>query len=570
MHRPNPLLGALVGLLAGAAISGIFWFAFHLLGLAFVPFDIFDAMARVLPGPVITFGIDTMVNMLILLNFDVAETAKTAEHLMAVGAFLATLTVAGGLLFLVFGRTEQEQESSNTGLLVGAVMGVALALITINFNVGSTAPVFLSAAWILAGVTAWGFTVERSYRALSVPATESEGAKEAETGEEVSTEGIKVGEDLTLVQQSRRRFLLTMGGTSAAISLVGAGLGAIAANRREAAIAEQIAASAESGPDEVDGESEGEFDADALRQEAIELPNANASVEPVPGTRLEYTPLEDHYRIDISTVPPTIIGSNWVLPITGLVANPLELTLNDLKTRYEPREEFVTLACISNRIAGNLISTILWTGASLREILADAGPLESARYLIIHSADGFHETVDLELINLDERIMLAYFWDRQPLPRRNGFPLRIWIPNRYGMKQPKWITEMEVVAEYEPGYWVARNWDEDAFMRATSVIDTVEQIDDETVGIGGIAHAGDRSISQVQVRIDGGEWQDAELRDPLSNATWVIWRYEWTFEAGSHSFEVRCVEGDGTPQIEAVASPRPSGATGIHRVTETL
>jgi hypothetical protein len=102
------------------------------------------------------------------------------------------------------------------------------------------------------------------------------------------------------------------------------------------------------------------------------------------------------------------------------------------------------------------------------------------------------------------------------------------------------------------------------------VIDTVavdhiiEDGGERRVPIGGIAFSGDKGISQVQVRVDGGEWQDAELRSPLSETTWVIWRYEWSFTEGEHLFEVRCAEGDGTPQIEEETDNRPDGATGIH------
>ena len=111
-------------------------------------------------------------------------------------------------------------------------------------------------------------------------------------------------------------------------------------------------------------------------------------------------------------------------------------------------------------------------------------------------------------------------------------------------------------------------------MQTTSVIDTVatEAIigsgDDRRVPIGGIAHAGARGISKVEVRIDGGNWVEAELRSPLSNLTWVIWRFEWPYEAGNHLFEVRCVEADGTPQIEQARTPRPSGSRGIHSVEQ--
>jgi hypothetical protein len=217
-----------------------------------------------------------------------------------------------------------------------------------------------------------------------------------------------------------------------------------------------------------------------------------------------------------------------------------------------------------------LIGTTLWTGVSLQDVLAEVGVQPEARYLHITSADGFYEDIDLELINSDDRIMLCHSWDGNPLPSDHGFPLRIWIPDRYGMKQPKWITGIEVSDEYQEGYWVERGWDEVAQVKTTSVIDTVavdaiyESGGQRMVPIGGIAFSGDRGISKVEVRMDGGSWQEAQLRTPLSETTWVIWRYDWPFNEGSHTFEVRCAEGDGTPQIEASTSARPDGSTGIH------
>jgi DMSO/TMAO reductase YedYZ molybdopterin-dependent catalytic subunit len=212
----------------------------------------------------------------------------------------------------------------------------------------------------------------------------------------------------------------------------------------------------------------------------------------------------------------------------------------------------------------------------MQDVLADAGLKPEARYLKINSGDGFYETVPLELIDSDERIMFCYNWDGNPLPIEHGFPLRIWIPDRYGMKQPKWITSVEVTDIYEEGYWVERGWDEIAQVKATSVIDTVavnaieESGGEQLVPIGGIAFSGDRGISKVEVRMDGGPWQEARLRSPLSETTWVIWRYDWPYKAGDHTFEVRCEEGDGTPQIAEVAKARPSGATGYHMKEASL
>ncbi len=128
----------------------------------------------------------------------------------------------------------------------------------------------------------------------------------------------------------------------------------------------------------------------------------------------------------------------------------------------------------------------------------------------------------------------------------------------------------------EDGYWVARNWDKTARMRATSVVDVVaadmtyEKDGQVMVPVGGIAHAGARGISKVEVRVNDGDWTPAQLRSPLSETTWVIWRYDWPFQSGRHTFAVRCYEGDGTMQITESNRSMPSGATGIDRLTRSL
>jgi hypothetical protein len=167
--------------------------------------------------------------------------------------------------------------------------------------------------------------------------------------------------------------------------------------------------------------------------------------------------------------------------------------------------------------------------------------------------------------------MLAYDWDGVPLTTKHGFPLRIYIPDLYGMKQPKWLQSIEAMDHWEPGYWVKRGWDRTARMKATSVIDTVSvdmmiaQADQKTrIPVGGIAHAGARGISKIEVRVDDGPWNEARLRAPLSDTTWVVWRYDWPFRPGNHTFTVRCSDGRGAAQIVEPAPPHPSGASGLH------
>jgi len=542
MRRLSVGTGALVGALLTASVMGLMYLAQQALGWPFVPYEVFNWVARELPGNIVTFGIDLMIDTMLFLGISVVDMAKTAERLMALGQFLLGGAFAGAVFFAVM-RWRRIQASLFAGLIMGALFGLPLIAISMVIT-QSAANAFVRLLYLVILFLGWGITLGLAYGRL----TAAEPAVEAAAVASVE----KIG---------RRRFLIQLGATTATITVASGGLGAVLATaerrRQQAALASSAAHQAEGNGGAV-------------------FPNANDPVVPVPGTRPEYTPLKDHYKVFLQTEPTVIDGAEWVLPITGMVDNPLMLQVDDFRNNYEARHQYVTLTCISGRVGTGLISTTLWTGAGVQDVLADAGVQEGARYLHISSGDGFYETVDLDLIAADERIMFCYAWDGNPLPVDHGYPLRIWIPDRYGMKQPKWITAIEVTDEYRDGYWVERNWDKVARINATAVIDTVavdhivERSGQQLVPVGGIAYAGARGISRVEVRVDGGEWQPAELRAPLSETTWVIWRYEWPFTPGEHTFEVRCAEGDGTPQIEESSDARPDGSTGIHSHEATL
>jgi DMSO/TMAO reductase YedYZ molybdopterin-dependent catalytic subunit len=552
MKSPGILTGALVGALLTAPLIAIFFLASQLAGLPFVPFDVFDWIGRTLPGPIITFGIDAIVAVIRTFNLgETSSAAKSAEQFLAVAGLFVTGVLAGAILFAVLRELEFKSRYL-PGLIVGAVVGVPVAIISNAINQSASADPLFSLAWILVAFLAWGAALSWAYHDLKDAAPQAEPAPVT----------ANQPQQLVAVEQiDRRQFIIRLGSATAAVTVVGAGLGALV------------------GPQETQAEvalDTGGDTAAAPWSASNALPNANAAVQPAPGTRAEFTPVEDHYRIDINTRPPVVNGDTWRLRFIGLVDNALELTLDDLRNNYEAMHQFVTLACISNNIGGDLIGTQRWTGVSLKRVLEDVGLQAEATHLKITAADGFDEVVSLDTVNADERVMLTYAWDGLPLTEGHGFPLRIYIPNHYGMKQPKWIDAIEAISQWQEGYWVRRGWDRDALMRATSVIDTVA-VDDPIqsgnttlIPIGGVAHAGDRGISKVEVRVDEGEWAEAMLRAPMSDTTWVIWRYDWPFEEGEHTFTVRAYEGDGAAQIEAVAGVRPSGATGYHHVRETL
>ncbi|MCY4367706.1 MAG: molybdopterin-dependent oxidoreductase [Chloroflexi bacterium] len=554
---PSVGFGALAGALLSAPLLGLMYLADKLLDLPFVPFALFDWIATVTPGPLITFGIDMMIESLLLFNLSVADAAKTSEQIAAVLMVFFIGVAAGAVLFAVLrGRGPGDAAFQGgwlgsifsqpaPGLIVAAVVGLPLTIVSLPMGQSTMNPVVTFIVLVILFLV-WGLGLGYLRQRLS-------------SAQPIAIEGVEE-EERSVSVIDRRQFLIRLGATTATITVASAGLGAALGQGEQARLAESVADS---------------MPPDAMPPRRA-LPNDGDPVTPAPGTRPEFTPVEDHYQVFLRTEPTFIDISNWVLPIHGAVANPRELTIEQIRSDYPSRDQYVTLSCISGRIGTTLISTTWWTGAVLQSILADVQPLPNAKYLVIKSADGFYETVALDLIASDERIMLCYAWDGEALPFDHGFPLRIWLPDRYGMKQPKWIVDIEVTDEYEEGYWVERGWDEVARVKATSVIDTVavrnvvEADGQRLVPVGGIAFAGARGISGVQVRVDGGPWQDAQLRSPLSETTWVIWRYDWPFAAGDHTFEVRCAEADGTPQIEEEQGNRPSGATGIHNRKASL
>lgn len=545
-----------VGVLLAAPLLAVLYLVGVIAGAPFPAFSVFDLFSRLLPGALVTAGIDAMVAVIRGLNLGRTDTAaKTGEQIMAILLFAAALVALSLVFILLIGPRRGQIARKRSwlaavGIVFGVVVGIAVAAVVAGLDrSAATSPLF-NWLWLLAAFGLWGLAHGLAFAALTqgeAASPENAAAPTAEPRAALAATGPQMS------ALNRRQFLITLGGVSATVTLVGAGLSALLYDQMQSA-----------APPEASLEPLSIGPTPTMRPEA-------GLVLPAPGTRAEITPVEQHYRIDINSgSPPRIDEETYRLALSGLLANPVELTLDQVRALGEPVHQYITMSCISNPVAGDLISTTLWTGVSMQRLLDFAQPDPAATHLRITSTDGFYETLALDVVRADPRVMLTYAFEGKPLPVRNGFPLRIHIPDHYGMKQPKWITGMEFIGEWQPGYWVDRGWDREARVRATSVIDnvavdSVEQRDGQNyVPVGGIAWAGVRGISRVQVKIDDGVWADAQLRDPVSDKTWVIWRYDWPFEAGNHTFSVRCAEKDGTPQIESLETTRPSGATGIH------
>jgi hypothetical protein len=141
------------------------------------------------------------------------------------------------------------------------------------------------------------------------------------------------------------------------------------------------------------------------------------------------------------------------------------------------------------------------------------------------------------------------------------------------MMNAKWITDIEISDQVYLGYWQERGWSNDARIKTTSIIyyPTGNVQAGGTTPIAGVAFAGDRGISKIEVSVDGGNtWNQATLRPPRSLYSWVLWAYEWTPTVGTANIVVRATDGTGQIQDSTAVDPFPNGATGYSSTQITV
>src|SRR5437868_69873 len=290
----------------------------------------------------------------------------------------------------------------------------------------------------------------------------------------------------------------------------------------------------------------------------------------IDGLAIEVTPNPDFYQVSKNPYDPDVDIRRWKLEIGGQVENPLSLTLDQLRA-LPAVEQYATLECISNEVGGDLIGNALWRGAPLKELLNQAQVKEGALDLVLHAADKYSDSIPLERAMRDG-VMLAYEMNGALLNTTHGFPLRLIVPGIFGMKNVKWITRIELVNYDFKGYWQKRGWDDRAEYKTMSRIDAPNSAASGAATICGIAFAGDREISKVEISTDGGKnWELADVKPGLSPFSWVLWKKDWTPSVrGKHSIVVRATDGRGIVQTSSLAPPLPSGASGYHiRIIET-
>ncbi|OLT40967.1 molybdopterin-binding oxidoreductase [Serinicoccus sp. CNJ-927] len=315
---------------------------------------------------------------------------------------------------------------------------------------------------------------------------------------------------------------------------------------------------------------------------ALDLPQPATAAEPVPsgvsfdvaGLTPHVTPTEDFYRVDTALQVPQVEARDHVLRITGMVDRPLELTVGELLQR-DLVERRITVTCVSNPVGGELLGTATWVGIPTRELLAEAGVQDGADAVRSVSTDGFTAGTPLDVLTDDRGSMIALGMNGGPLPAEHGYPVRMVTPGLYGyVSATKWLTELEVTrfADFT-AYWTDRGYAAEAPIKMSSRIDvpgSFAQLDAGEVTVAGVAWAQTVGVERVQVRVDEGEWQDAELGVEDSDQTWRAWRWGWPAEPGSHRLEVRATDRAGQVQTSRREPIAPDGSTGWHSVTVSV
>ncbi len=293
-----------------------------------------------------------------------------------------------------------------------------------------------------------------------------------------------------------------------------------------------------------------------------------------PRETVYFTPNDKFYTVNFSDSPYNFSRDvdieQWRLHVKGEVGKPMVLGWRDILNRTS-FDQASTLMCIDTLPGGSSLGNAMWRGISLKALLREVKvDEEMARDVIFRAADGYHDSIPFTRA-MEDDVMLAFLMNGEKLPKLHGFPIRLVVPGLYGIKNVKWITEIEVYSGDYQGYWQRKGWTDDGNIKIFSRIDSpghYQVLHGSTQRLRGLAFGGARTIREVQLSFDKEHtWVSAEIEPPLSPYTWVIWNHDWTAPtAGKHMVFVRAIDIDGKVQTSEIVRPQPAGASGLHSI----
>jgi DMSO/TMAO reductase YedYZ molybdopterin-dependent catalytic subunit len=286
--------------------------------------------------------------------------------------------------------------------------------------------------------------------------------------------------------------------------------------------------------------------------------------------------VRNHFRT------PTIDASTWTLEVTGLVEQPLALSLRDL-SRMPSETRVVTLECAGNGrfaldppVGGEAwrlgaVSTAEWTGVPLVEVLDRAVPRPTAREVVFRGADHgavegragsvhFERSLAVDTAR-EAQAVLAYAMNGEPLPLQHGYPVRLVVPGWYGVASVKWLTAIELVdQELEAYFQTEKYWYEtDDGQREPVRLQRVralithpgegEELPGGEITVRGVAWSGAAPIARVEVSINDNPWLEARLVGDRRRHSWQWWELLTRIDApGEASIRARATDLAGRTQ----------------------
>jgi DMSO/TMAO reductase YedYZ molybdopterin-dependent catalytic subunit len=551
----------ITGLVAGAIAVAISLLMRLLVGGSFLPEIASQTLFSLTPGQIESRAVETL--------------GPLAKYSALVGAVIANIILYGLISLLslsstLYGRLRSNGyirnaiQSSILAYVIVFLVGVLLfALMEVNVQTKVSSIGMLSTYLILPSIV-FGFVLCSFFYGKMLP-TGQRAMVSPKMQLTTSTTPSSATNRQTEIRYTRKQFLRAGIALAVAIPILYFGLGSLISPKQEVQ------------------RSTSSLLSQFLRRSAESKPAGFENPRLAPLLASEITPTELFYRIDKNPIVPVIMASAWKLDVKGLVAKPTQLSYTELRN-MSSIEEFATLECVSNKLDGDLISTAVWKGVRLKDILEKAQVSPRAKYIIFRCYDGYDVGVPIER-GLSEGTMLAYDMNGASLTAEHGYPVRAIVPGLYGMMNPKWITEIELVDGIYEGYWQRKGWANNAKYNTHSFIvipgnaavgkrfinvasassATTNPSSSETVPIGGVAFAGDRGIARVEVSTDDGTtWKDARLKDALSPYTWVLWTVDVNISGIAKHYKIvaRATDKTGNVQTSEIADPFPNGATG--------
>ena len=279
-----------------------------------------------------------------------------------------------------------------------------------------------------------------------------------------------------------------------------------------------------------------------------------ALAEPVTPTALHY--VRTNFPI------PSIDRLAYALTVTGAVSAPRTFSWDALRA-LPAHELTVTMECAGNDRLGltplpagepwrsGAVSTSVWRGVRLRDVLALVQPHDHVLEIVARGADHgprddadtpgdvtFERALPLDVAQHPDTL-LAFEMNGELLSPEHGAPIRLVVPGWYGMANVKWVAQLQAVTEPFEGYFQRKRYvyqdvnGERAVTRAlvksmvvSPTVDSVLQAGAPYV-VSGWAWSGYGAITQVHVAVGGGrEWQSALLAEPVGTHAWTPWSLE--------------------------------------------